>query len=139
MREIKFRAWDKIGKKFVSAESVSDQKIPVIPTEHGFVLKTKFILSQFTGMKDKDGKEVYEGDVVEAAWMHHGKPGQVFMAFIFFNEHIGSFRIGYESLGGFSQDEVYFRYQVKVIGNVYENPDLVPLPGKDYQPKSLVT
>lgn len=80
---------------------------------------------QFTGLYDKNGNEIYEGDIVKAAFMHHGNPGIEFTAYIIYNEHIGSFRIAYNSLGGGSQDEIYFRYQVEVIGNIHENPELL--------------
>jgi uncharacterized phage protein (TIGR01671 family) len=80
---------------------------------------------QFTGLLDKNGKQIWEGDIVEAAWVHKGQPGQKFKAIIFYNQHIGSFRIGYDGMGGGAQDEIYFRYQIEVIGNLYENPELM--------------
>lgn len=82
-------------------------------------------VGQFTGLLDKNGKEIWEGDIVTASWMQHGKPRMPFRAYILYNEHIGSFRIGYNSLGGGSQDEIYFRYQIEVIGNIYENQELL--------------
>lgn len=79
----------------------------------------------FTGLLDKNKTEIWEGDIVKAAFLHRGSPGVPFHAYIFYNDQIGSFRIGYDSLGGGSQDEIYFRYEIEVIGNLYENPELI--------------
>ncbi len=71
MREIKFRAWDKaneilshvtnikfwnVGVEIEVLEGVENGKTPV------------YILMQYTGFVDKNGKEIYEGDILEFGW-----------------------------------------------------------------------
>jgi hypothetical protein len=63
-REFKFRAWDKVGKRFVKKTSIYSNMIPCTTTRHGFKLNSKFILQQFIGQHDKAGAEIYEGDIL---------------------------------------------------------------------------
>lgn len=71
------------------------------------------IVMQCTGMKDKNGKLIYEGDVVERDHIQGKKQGVVV-----FDEEALQFRATNMSLYSFKHRSV-------VIGNIYENPDLI--------------
>ena len=122
-REIKYRAWDKEKKKMV-------YDIPILilcdgtiwPHDLGYFhnsqqwtkdegLIVDFELLQFTGLKDNDLKEIFEGDVVNF-WGGVGK-------IIYFNLY-ASFKIKYKGNELFDLSD-----QVIVIGNIYENPELI--------------
>jgi uncharacterized phage protein (TIGR01671 family) len=70
---------------------------------------TSLQIMQFTGLKDKNGKEIYEGDIV----MLNGSKVPKVMEF---------------RKGSFCLDYIYFgteAYRMEVIGNIYENPELI--------------
>lgn len=69
MREIKFRAWDKVNKAFMSSEEFAIHDGDVMGLRYGNemddVLTDQVELMQYTGLKDINGVEMFDGDVVE--------------------------------------------------------------------------
>lgn len=109
-REINFRAWDPLNKYFVTCNFNTRIKVVVSDLyEKGFV-------QQFTGLHDKNGKEIYEGDIVRLINANEGFDG--LCACVRFEE--GAFVIykGNERL-------LLGSCRSEVIGNIYENNNLL--------------
>ena len=127
MREIKFRYWDVQRKGLYEIGDLSFFEDGDIIIGNNFPLtfrgETLRVLEQYTGLKDKNGKEIYEGDIVECCSAYGG----IFKAEIVFQD--GCFEIQ-EPQG---KDGVFRDYlkcltcnhAVSVIGNIYENPELL--------------
>ena len=66
MREIKFRAWDETEKYMYNWENLINQNLKNIFT---ITEQCGYVLMQYTGLLDKNGKEIYEGDIVKTKYM----------------------------------------------------------------------
>ena len=119
MRPIKFRAWDKedIQMRDVLAVNFYHRVLSVEYEGDQFVQDgmNRFILMQSTGLLEKDGVEIYEGDIV-AYIDKHGQKRIGKINYANAKYYIGNF----ETLGYAGK-----RYELEVIGNKYENPELL--------------
>ncbi|MED4447419.1 hypothetical protein CON34_05895 [Bacillus thuringiensis] len=111
MREIKFRAWDKEFKQF--SDMALNYKIADIN------YYTDYEWMQYTGLKDKNGKEVYEGDILKEKDI---VTKVVFHDFRWQEKLISSPRNHLKNYFPF-RDTLPFT--AVVIGNIYENPELL--------------
>lgn len=122
MREIKFRAWDKVFKRMLVAGDINLPDLtcngcPIEPHTRKN-LSMEMELMQFTGLLDKNGKEIYEGDVIDCG-MHEGKSEVVYL-----NGCFGYYRPS--SFGRTFTTNCYDSLNnCEVIGNVYEHPHLL--------------
>lgn len=115
MREIKFRAWDNATKSLIQPEDKSIYLYLNGSLSQNQVWCTNdLILLQYTGLKDKNGKEIYEGDVVKSGnykgtvkWLGYNKSNTWIGCYVIEIDHNDCV-----SLSG-STD-------LKVIGNIYE-------------------
>ncbi len=109
MRELKFRAWDTERKTFY-------HELVGLFNNLSSNWRDFYEIQQYTGLKDKNGKEIYEGDIVHLEGHKHNHK-------IIYT--VSSF-VGKQTKGKFMGylDGLFF-YRTEVIGNIYENPELL--------------
>ncbi|MEE0865539.1 MAG: YopX family protein [Clostridia bacterium] len=114
MREIKFRLWNDYDKKMLNWSYLLERNLANIFTLPSY----KKWLMQYTGLKDKNGKEIYEGDIVRTHYI--GEIGVENDEVIFDR---GCFCVNYSEDYHPLLNEV--NHCSEVIGNIYENPELL--------------
>ena len=141
MREIKFRAYLKDEKKFVDIVSINFDIQMILFYDKLYEMcrgrKFKdFELMQFTGLYDRNGKEIYEGDIVK---LYKPELKIEWTAIVEFGNPNGVYNWGYQ-LKPITNNAIIYHYNsdilcwvgmedinvyCEVIGNIYENPELV--------------
>ena len=124
-KQLQFRAWDKEKKQYFYHNNNFDERMVlqlngVLGLFNGKTYDTvtdRFVLEQYTGLKDKDGKKIFEGDILEMT--------NVGWKYTLVKFYLGIF--------AFYTEETSFLYPMvrcyweegRVIGNIHDNPELL--------------
>ena len=118
MREIKFRAWDKLNKEMFNVEFIDFQKRRVYKDTVSYRKFNDIELMEYSELKDLREKEIYDGDILFESFEER------YYKVVFKN---GSFRAEFE--GDFEEYSFDLNDVVaqgcEVVGNIYENPELI--------------
>lgn len=115
MREIKLRAWDKYEKEMVDWEQYKPELVA-----RDFD-NEELVVMQYTGRKDKNGKEIYEGDVVDVIFYNYLRG----VGIVKFDNSYGQWGVHMPKDNYIDNLYEWVEYGCKVIGNIYENPNLL--------------
>ena len=129
MREIKFRAWD--GRKMYYLDLYQtpsyDEPVDIVfrdreYEEQGWIdshlTEVTSFLMQYTGLEDKNGKKIYEGDILDFVHVYGVRPAPIFW-------RNGGFWVAVNDPGYEDRWIVPDPEECEVIGNIYENPELL--------------
>jgi hypothetical protein len=107
MREIKFRLWSKTSQQIISWEQI------VSGNKHHVIWYDDYPTMQFTGLQDKNGKDIYEGDICQ--YKNGNEYSIAEIKYIY-----SSFRLS-TRLGSHSIPVDY----IKIIGDIHTTPELL--------------
>lgn len=135
-RDIKFRGWDSVNEVMLPVESINFREgyVSLNEGDNSLTDTLEMIeLMQYTGLKDKNGKEIYEGDIVKLIplnserlkelgrkWYEHLKVEWGAYSDGEYVTNVETWMIDINPLSEELLDET-----VEVIGNIYENPELL--------------
>lgn len=128
MKEIKFRVWDLIGKRMLKWGDI--MRLPAWEIFPGTPEQRAYNVMQYTGQKDKNGKEIYEGDIID---IHQTVNGCNLFVIVWGGIGFGArYLVDGKMTRVYEYNlkellEVYFNVYDKtleIIGNIYENPEL---------------
>lgn len=130
MREIKFRAWDDEKRKYTYSFEGYDFRNHTNDGEYYFLVCSgekingdyyELTLEQYTGLKDKNGKEIYEGDIVDPV-----SEDNIFIkGLIEFDSDAGSFVLKNENGRWQRFGVTVIADDLEIIGNIHKNPELL--------------
>lgn len=115
-RELKFRAWDGVNMVYPDWIAIVDGGKYWQPRPNNNYETENFPLMQFTGLKDKNGKEIYEGDIIKFSHFEERKNGVVIYQVDSYRLSVGSWLCDFGATDAIDG--------LEIIGNIYENPNL---------------
>lgn len=141
-REIKFRAWNKVAKKFLKPwpdgfhilgetmcfDLIGMQLKERSPEKATLEMLNDVELEQYTGLKDRNGAEIYDGDILKTWMITKGKMGVYWEAAQVFWRTSG-WKYGWPDGQGQDlwqwtrKDDI--TYECEKIGNIHQNPEMI--------------
>lgn len=130
MREIKFRAWDKVNRKWADHNQLLNEikvNASVLSPSFLTIYDERFDVMQYTGLQDKTGRDIFDGDIVN-----------VYGSIISGPNH--NKKIIFTDVCKWKDDECKYIFKIRerdfgcehswgndyeIIGNIYENPELL--------------
>ena len=123
MREIKFRAWIEDYKEMTYSRHYNYLSHFFSYLEDCY-LEEQYVIQQFTGLYDKNGKEIYEGDILQWTSSNPFSLGEIRKVKVYYVEARFWCNTWNNKLGIYL-GELLSEEKCEVIGNIYENPDLI--------------
>lgn len=119
-REIKFRVWDETTS---NPKMLSWDYLKQAPCENVFIASEDITLMQFINLKDKNGKEIYEGDIVKCERILDETSTDTHIGIVEWDTiHCN---IYFKSIKNEISRCVGGKEVIEIIGNIHENPDLL--------------
>ena len=131
MREILFRGYSTAERMWIYGDlSHTTDKIVHISNENCFIGVKPETVGQYTGLTDKNGKKIFEGDIV--ATKYKLGRGGYYVFEVYYNENLCQFALTINS-GSYTKNKQYDWLQltelkankIEVIGNIHDNPEFI--------------
>lgn len=124
-RKIKFRVWDKLTERFIYPDKGYQEHYTLNLKGEFYNLQNgsggdEYIIQQFTGIKDKNKKEICEGDLVRFKWINPAEEVEKTTGEVYWDSEMAMFCFD-RSFGFAMNDSVLIEESIEIIGNIFEN------------------
>jgi uncharacterized phage protein (TIGR01671 family) len=122
VREIKFRAWNIVTKTMIDLKKITPLALDIDTNGLFIPFSDGLIIMQYTGLKDINGKEIFENDVVKWKYYDCGEECEKILCVVWSDDYAGFF---FEDRTDYFLDwqEISIG-SCEIVGNIYEDSDV---------------